>query len=200
MNKRKSKMILDNHTLWIKSGGEEGKKADLSDECLYGANLSGLDLRFADLSGVNLEEAALKNINLMGADLSDSDLSGADFSDADLSGANLGGADFSGANLKYANLEGANLSGANLKGADLKGASLDFAAFPLWCGGVDVNIDEDQAIQLLYHLLKNIEYSKNVGVNLKRLLLKKEIVDIANKFYMAKECGKIEGIKKPEQE
>lgn len=37
--------------------------------------------------------------------------------------------------------------------ADLSGADLDYSAFPLWCGGLDVNIDDRQATQLLYHLL-----------------------------------------------
>jgi len=192
MEKRELEKVLEKHKLWIKSGGEQGERANLSEEVLYREDLKGIDFRFADLTGVNLEEADLKNANLMGVDLSDSDLAGGNFSGADLSGANLGGADLSGANLTGANLEGANLSGVNLKDADLKGASLDYAAFPLWCGGVDVNIDEPQAIQILYHLLKNVSYSRNISKDFKMMLLKKDMVDKANEFYMADECGKIE--------
>lgn len=191
MKEKELKNILDNHKLWIKSEGEQGRRADLSEAVIFGENLSGQDLRFADLSCANLEEADLKNINLMGADLSDSDLCGADLSGANLSGANLGGTDFSGAKLTGASLEGANLSGATLSGADLKGASLDFAAFPLWCGGINVHIDDTQAVQLLYHLLKNVSCSKNVSGELKALLLQKSIIAKANEFYMTAECGRI---------
>lgn len=42
---------------------------------------------------------------------------------------------------------------ADLSCADLSYANLDYSAFPLWCGGLDVNIDDRQATQLLYHLL-----------------------------------------------
>ena len=191
MKKRDLIEILKRHKLWIKSEGELGERADLSEEVLYKQELNNIDLRFSVLSGINLEQAELKNSNLMGVDLSDSDLAGGNFSGADLSGADLGGADLSGANLTGANLEGANLSGVNLRDADLKGASLDFSAFPLWCGGVDVNIDETQAVQLLYHLLKNVSYSKNISKEFKLMLLKDDIVDKANEFYMVDECGKI---------
>ena len=194
MNKARIKEILDRHKLWIKSVGEEGEKADLSEEVLSGEDLRGVDLRFADLSGVNLEDADLKYANLMGADLSDSDLLGADFSNADLSGANLGGADFEGANLNGANLEGANLSGASLRGADLKLANFEYSSFPLWSGGVDVNIDDAQALQLLYFLLKNVSYSKNISKDFKKMLLKNDIVSKANECYLAKECGEIQNM------
>lgn len=191
MNENKLKEILDNHKLWLKTEGEQGKKADLKEVVLYGANLRGQDLRFANLSGINLEEADLSGTKLMGADLSDSDLCGANFSSADLSGANLGGADFSETDLRGASLEGANLSGVDLRGADLKGASLEFAAFPLWDGGTDVNIDDKQVKELLYHLLKNVSCSKNVSEELKTLLLKEELIDKANESYLAKDCGMI---------
>ena len=194
MNKTKIKKILDKHRLWIKTEGEEGERADLSEEVLSGEDLRGVDLRFADLNGVNLEGADLKSANLMGADLSDSDLLGANFFKADLSGANLGGADFEGADLRGANLEGANLSGANLKGADLKQANFEYSSFPLWSGGIDVNIDDAQALQLLYFLLKNVSYSKNISNEFKMMLLKNDIVSKANEFYMAKECGKIQSM------
>lgn len=192
MNKNEVKNILDNHRLWIGTEGEDGKRADFSEEVLYKAKLCGAELRFADLSGVNLEDADLKGANLMGADLSDADLSGADFSGANLSGANLGGADLSNSVLIGADLSGANLSGADLRHADLKDANLDFAALPLWCGGVNMKIDDRQTIQLLYHLLKNVSCSGNVSPELKSLLLQREIVDKANEFYMSAECGKIE--------
>jgi uncharacterized protein YjbI with pentapeptide repeats len=89
--------ILDQHKIWVETGGESGAKADLS-----GANLS-----HADLTGVNLEGALLQRANL---------------SAADLSMANLRGASLVQANLRNANLLGTELRGANLMGANLYGA------------------------------------------------------------------------------
>ena len=191
MNKTDLKKVVNRHKLWIETEGEEGERACLFEEVFYKEDLRGQDLRFADLSGANFEKADLKNANLMGADLSDSDLCGANFCMADLNGANLGGADLSFADLNGANLEGVNLSGATLKGADLKGAKLGFAAFPLWSGGVDINIDDNQAFCFLYFLLKNVRYSKNISEETKNLFLRAELINKANATDIAKECGKI---------
>ncbi len=101
------------------------------------------------------------------------------------------------ANLSYADLRSANLSYAdlryaNLSYADLRYANLDFSAFPLWCGGLDVHIDDRQATQLLYHLVRNVKYSKNTSDKLKRLCKLKSLVKQANKFHRVDECGAIE--------
>lgn len=85
------------------------------------------------------------------------------------------------------------------KRADLRGASLDFSCFPLWCGSLDVHIDDKQAIQLLYHLVRNVQYSKNTSAELKALLLQPQIIDKANRFHRVEECGKIELKEEEEQ-
>ena len=118
MDKAKLNKILDNHKLWLKTNGEQGKKADL---------------RYADLSY---------------------------------------------ADLRY---------------ADLRSADLDFSAFPLWCGGLDVNIDDKQATQLLYHLVRNVQYSKNTSETMKKICMLKTIVKKANEFHRVDECGIIGG-------
>ena len=92
-----------------------------------------------------------------------------------------------------ANLRYADLSSANLRYADLSSADLDYSAFPLWCGGLDVHIDDKQATQLLYHLIRNVKYSKNTSAKLKRICKIKSLVKQANEFHRASECGKIEG-------
>ena len=89
--------------------------------------------------------------------------------------------------------ERANLSYANLSYADLRYADLDYSAFPLWCGGLNVHIDDKQATQLLYHLIRNVKYSKNTSAKLKRICKIKSLVKQANKFHRVNECGKIEG-------
>lgn len=133
------------------------------------------------------KRAVLFGANLLGANLRGANLRGADLLDANLRGADLRGAD-----LIYANLRGANLRGADLNGADLRGANIDYSAFPLWCGGLDVNIDDRIAIQLLYHLVRNVLYSKNTSEELKSLLSQKEIVKVANQFHKVDWCGRIE--------
>ena len=102
-----------------------------------------------------------------------------------------GGEEGKRANLRGANLEGANLITANLIDANLTRASLDYSVFPLWCGGLDVHIDDRQAIQLLYHLVRNVQFSKNTSKELKELLGAEAIVNKANEFHRVNECGKI---------
>jgi len=107
--------ILDQHRIWVESGGDEGTKADLS----------GVNLENADLTGVNLQGAFLQRANLRNADLSMANLKGTSLVQADLCNANLLGAELRGANLMGATLYGAEglwlgrLGGANLYDAML---------------------------------------------------------------------------------
>src|ERR1700691_3214002 len=102
--------VLDQHRIWVESGGETGAKADLC----------GVSLAKADLTGVNLQGASLQRVNLAGADLSMANLRGASLVQADMRDTNLLGAELRGANLMGANLYGAEgvwvgrLGGANL--------------------------------------------------------------------------------------
>jgi uncharacterized protein YjbI with pentapeptide repeats len=61
--------ILDNHKIWLSSGGEKGERADFS----Y-ADLRFADLRNANLSNANLRYADLRYANLCYADLDFSSL------------------------------------------------------------------------------------------------------------------------------
>jgi len=102
--------ILDQHKIWVESGGETGVKADLC----------GVNLAKADLTGVNLQGAHLHRTNLAGADLSMANLRGASLVRSNLQNANLLGTELRGANLMGANLYGAEglwfgrLGGTNL--------------------------------------------------------------------------------------
>jgi len=99
--------------------------------------------------------------------------------------------DLQGANLQDANLWGANLWGAYLRGAYLRGANLDYAALPLSCSTLDMNVDDRQTIQRLYHLIRNALYSKNTSAEMKALLSTSALVEKANEFHRMSECGKI---------
>ena len=132
-----------------------------------------------------------KRANLRSADLSYANLRSADLSYANLRSADLSYADLRSANLRSADLSYADLSFANLRYANLRSANLDFSAFPLWCGGLDVNIDDKQATQLLYHLVRNVQYSKDTSAEMKKLCKLKSIIKKANEFHRVNECGEV---------
>jgi len=108
----------------------------------------------------------------------------------DLRRADLNGADLRGADLRGADLNGANLRGADLRGADLSGANLDFSCLPLWCGSLSAHFDDRQLKQIAYHLVAAGLQSKNASEETKAELSK--LIDFANEFHRAEECGKIE--------
>lgn len=109
---------------------------------------------------------------------------------ADLRGANLRGADLreaylSGAYLSGADLSGAGLSGAGLSGADLTCANIDYACWPLRCGGLHVKTDRRIMAQLAYHFCAqdcdDPDYLK----------ARNAILDFANTFHRVEECGRL---------
>src|ERR1700720_3792662 len=114
--------VLDQHKIWVESGGESGTKADLC----------GVNLAHADLTGVNLQGAFLNKANFRGADLSLGNLRGASLVQADLRDTNLLGTELRGANLMGATLYGAEglwvgrLGGTNLFDAMLPEAAAAF--------------------------------------------------------------------------
>ena len=99
-------------------------------------------------------------------------------------------ADLSGADLSWADLSWADLSRANLSWANLSGADLDYSVLPLWCGSLKANFDDRQLTQIAYHLVKAGLNSNNASEETKEELSK--LIDYANKFHRANECGKIE--------
>lgn len=87
-----------------------------------------------------------------------------------------------------ANLRGANLRGAYLQGADLREADIDFACWPLWCGGLHVQTDARIMRQLAYHFCAQ-ECDDPEYIHYRNLLL-----PFANHFSRVDECGKLEPI------
>ena len=94
----------------------------LEGKLLYGAKLSGTDLRYARLAG-----ATLSGVDLHGADLRHADFNGADLIDANLRHVNASHADFSGADFIAAKFSGADLTGTDLRDATLGGTDLSYA-------------------------------------------------------------------------
>lgn len=200
MNREQLRDVLKLHELWLENP-DKGARAVLEDVSLGCADLQSVNLRSADLIYVNLCHSDLRGINLSHTklkcvNLSHADLKGADLSHADLKGVNLIHANLEDADLSYANLEGADLSHANLEGADLiqtnlKDVDLDYSCLPLFCGSLKAQMDDRQAIQLLYHTLSIVKNSNNVSEELKEKLLTDCNLEIANKFHRVKECGEL---------
>ena len=117
--------ILEQHQLWIESGGENGKRADLYGKDLIGVKLGRANLRRANLRRANLRGAKLYGADLYGANLDGADLYKADLDEANLCRASLIGANLIGASLIETKLDGADLCGANLRGAMIEGTSFD---------------------------------------------------------------------------
>ena len=90
-----------------------------------------------------------------------------------------------------ADLSDSDLSYSDLRYSNLRGSDLDFSCWPLWCGGLNVKIDDRLAIQLLFHTVQNALYSPYVSDDIKRVLGNKEVVDIANRFHR-EEVARIE--------
>lgn len=77
------------HKIWLGSDGQQGSRADLSDEKFVGAVLRGMNFERAHLRRADFSNADLRNADFRNADLSEAvfvraDLRGADFSGADL--------------------------------------------------------------------------------------------------------------------
>lgn len=132
------------------------QKLEAGDKNFKICNLSGLNLRDADLCDANLCHAGLRDANLRYA------------------------------GLRHANLRYAGLRDADLRDADLRGADIDYACWPLWCGGLHVKIDKRIACQLAYHFCAqdcdDPEY----------IAARNAILSFANQFHRAAECGFIE--------
>ena len=174
MKKEELNKILNKHKKWLRTNGKVGFVANFRCINLRYVDLCYTDLRYADLSYADLSYADLRYADLCYADLSHADLSRADLRHADLS---------------YANLRSTDLLYADLRHADLRSADLDYSVFPLWCGGLDVNIDDRQATQFLYHLIRNVNYSENISESFKKLCMTESLVNQANKFHRIDECG-----------
>lgn len=123
MTKDELKQILDKHIKWLRKNNG-GKKANLYNVNLRGADLQGVHLQYANLYGANLRDVILRNAHLCNADLRGVNLRDANLQGADLQCINLRSANLCDANLRDVNLRGANLCGANLQDTDMWGADL----------------------------------------------------------------------------
>lgn len=106
--------ILEAHARWVRSGGSDGRRA----------NLEGRDLSSLALAGMVLTSAMLRRTDLSGSDFTGAEMHGVDLRDAEALGGTFVGANLAVARLRHAKLRGSVFTGASLKGADLGGADL----------------------------------------------------------------------------
>ncbi len=92
------------------------------------------------------------------------------------------------ADLSEANLRRADLRRADLSEADLSEANLDFSVLPLWCGSLNVKVDDRIVRQLLYHVIRIAQVS-SLSQELKDALLSKALIKQANLFHRATDGG-----------
>ena len=117
--------MLRNHSVWLRSSGSEGKRADLGYTNCENVTLDEARLQRAFARGANLQRTSMRGADLSEADLTDATLHGAQLQDAILRKANLYNCDFRSASLKHADLsEARGLLARQLAGADLTGATL----------------------------------------------------------------------------
>lgn len=167
LSNKSLRVILQEHYLWLISGGKDGKRADLSGHVLSGMNLvaanlekavlegtvlEAADLRRANLREASLQGAGLQRANLRGADLRDANLRGAYLRDTNLQGAYLRDTNMQGAYLREANFQGAYLRDTNLKSAYLREANLQGAH--LW--RTDLRGADIQTVRFQSALMDNV--------------------------------------------
>ena len=104
---------------------------------------------------------------------------------ADLQDADMQIADMRGADMRGADMRGADMLGANIRYADMRGANVDYSCWPLWCGSLDAKVDRRIAAQLAYHFCR-LDCDDPGYIEARNA-----IVNFANEFHRAEECGKL---------
>lgn len=163
------------HEIWL--DGEEGGRRAI----MQGEDLRNVNMNRADMMGVNMQRA-----NTQRADMQDANMWG-----ADMRGANMQRANMQRANMQHVDMQHADMRSAEMQRTDMRGVNIDYSAWPLCCGSLKAYVDDRIAIQLLYHTLSVVQYSRYVSEDVKRTLLTQDVVDVANRFHRVDECGKL---------
>lgn len=105
---------LDAHKRWLSSAGVDGKRLNLSGQCLADADLRGAELEHALFLRTNFEGAQMKFANLRFAVMERCNLASASLFRAKLNNASLNNAEFLSTDLRQADLRGASLYDTDL--------------------------------------------------------------------------------------
>lgn len=131
------KSVLEQHSIWLRTKGESGERANLrlvdlsvfglENEILRGAILDDAYFDFANMERVNLDFASMKRCKMRRTNLRRSFFECTGLKNADLEGADLRGADFWHTNLDKANLKKTDMRKARLRQVHLRNAKLTAA-------------------------------------------------------------------------
>ncbi len=122
------------HVLWLRSGGQDGKRmhcrdADLTGCLLAGVDLSGANLRGCYLRGMDLSKTIFQDVDLTEADLSEATLRGVVLHQATLNNVQAGKAVFAGADMSFVSAMNANFVQADMQDTQLVQTNLREANF-----------------------------------------------------------------------
>jgi len=164
---------------------------DISEAELYNADLYNVDFSHTKLRDSNLSGSILTNSVFYRTDISWVNMKCVSGTNVTFNQSNLGWSDFSGADLKNSIFRNSRLTGVNfinvkLNGTRLYNNDIDFSCFPLFCGSLDIKCDEKLFQQLAYHLCRLIVDNDEIKQ------CQKALIDVANKFHRAIECGIID--------
>lgn len=121
--------MLHEHAQWLRSGGQEGKRASFRDMDMRDCDVRGADFSFASLRGANLQGMDISHTIFQEADLTDANLEmtlalACNFYRANFTGAYARGAVFAEAYMVSAQCMNANFSEADMSSAVLQEAVL----------------------------------------------------------------------------
>jgi len=129
----------EKHSLWLKSGGEEGERASFSGRDLSRIRIWEFDFRYADFSNVDFKFSSINECNFMGADFRGTKFHGAIITNTDFRCADISWAKFPGVSFSFVKFKGvlagcsefiyANLRETDLRRTDLRGAKLVSVTF-----------------------------------------------------------------------
>lgn len=190
MTQNELNLKLDQHEQWISTQGKKGKRLNFIKRELRGLNFSHRALILANFSQCDLEDCNFSQTDLRGTvffkcDLQNTDFSysfakEANFSNSDLAYSILDESDFTKANFSNTVLVNVKAHYGNFNHADFNNARLDYSSFGLWCGSLQMHLDDAQIAQLAYHLLSCSLHSKNASSTVKNQL--KNIINLGNQF------------------
>jgi len=188
--------ILKLHEKWL-NDEEGGKKADFKDCNLSNLRISEADFTGIDFTGANLSKSDFRCSNFNFAIFTDANFSNSVVRCCTFKHAELIRTNFYGSDMEHTNLEEADCTDADFRktqlgmsniieawfcNTDFNEAVLNCSCMPLSYGNLRAHYDDNHVLQQLYHILKNVQYSKNVSNEIKEVLLTESIIELANRI------------------
>lgn len=121
--------ILSDHSVWLKTKGKKGCRADLSGEDLTNIDFTDADLSLGIFKGTDFRGSTFRDTKFRQADLSRATLSNLYIYDIDMSGVNFRGANLESSSFHRVNMKGSDFRDANCYRTGFGGSDLSNADF-----------------------------------------------------------------------